>query len=222
MMSLVVVTKTAYLCVLICVCTLPKASANVAAFLERQRQLAEEQWNSNEEGLKYEDEEEEGGSLTASATGEASTDYAYVYVDENGDYYETDEDEDEAEEEVPVFIPKKKKKSKGYKKYAGRSLRKCDPYNLQDVILEVHGLVKCPIRNESAMMKMRDDHQLNLRVIKKEIQEKRSGQQPVSQVCVYGACVRVCFCSSIYHTEGDVQFNSILLHLHGDRLISVQ
>lgn len=161
----------------------PKTSANVAAFLERQRQLAEEQWNSNEEGLKYEEEEEDEEEAAAPAAKGSSNEYAYMYVDENGEYYEADDedDEDEEEEAAPVFIPKKKK-FKGYKKYAGRSLRKCDPHDIEDMILEVHGLTKCPIRNESTMMKLRDDHQLNLRMIKKEIQEKRRGLEPALQV----------------------------------------
>ena len=158
-------------------------SANVAEFLARQRQLAEEQWNSNEEGLKYEEdeEEEEGGGAAAVMGG---SEYQYMYVDENGNYYvsEGDEDEeDDEDEDVPVFIPKKKK-FKGYKKYVGRSLRKCDPYIIEDVLLEIEHLVKCPIRNESTMIKLRDDHQLNLRIIKKEIQEKRKGQMPTLQV----------------------------------------
>lgn len=163
-----------------------QTAANMAAFLEKQRQLAEEQWNSNDEGLKYEEDEEEEESIAAAARATAaraaagaSSEYQYLYVDENGDYYEADDEEDEEEEEevVPVFIPKKKK-SKGYKKYPGRSLHKCDPYDIDHMIMEVHQLVKCPIVNESMGMKLKDDHQLNLRMIKKETQEKRRGLAP--------------------------------------------
>lgn len=175
-----------------------QVSADVAAFLERQRQLAEEQWNSNDEGLKYEDDDEDDESGDGSAT-ESASEYQYVYVDENGEYYQVDEEEDE-EEAAPVFIPKKKK-SKGYKKYAGRSLRKFDPYFIEDMILEMHQLTKCPIRNESSMMKLKDDHQLNLRMIKKEAQERRRGLEPTPQVyCIShpALCCRVrLFCAAL-------------------------
>jgi len=184
MKSLLCMTKYLFLFNLLFVHLTPQTSANVAAFLERQRQLAEEQWNSNEEGLKYEEDDEEEEAATAAASS-TTNEYAYMYVDENGEYYEAgdeeDDEDDEEEEDVPVFIPKKKK-LKGYKKYAGRSLRKCDPYDMNEMIMEVQGLVKCPIRNESAMMKLRDDHQLNLRMIKKENQERRKGLEPAQAV----------------------------------------
>lgn len=147
-------------------------SSDLAAFLERQRRLAEEQWNADDEGLKHEEEHDE-----SMAQHSGIEEYQYVYVDENGEYYEAEQDDEDGENEniaLPKFTPKKKA-MKGYKKYAGRSLLKYDSFSLEDVIMEIHELVKCPIRNESTMMPLRDDHQLNLRKIKKEIQEARKG-----------------------------------------------
>ena len=128
----------------------------------------------------------------------APTKLTASYITPIGD--EDGEEDDEEEEPEPVFIPKKKK-FKGYKKYAGRSLRKCDPYDLEDVIVEVvnlgEGALACPIRNESQMMKLRDDHQLNLRMIKKQIQEERRGLAPTLSVCLYAVLHIRCVAYSI-------------------------
>jgi len=95
MKSIFCLTKTIFLFNVLCVLFPAETSANVAAFLERQRQLAEEQWNSNDEGLKYEDDEDEDEATGSGAAGTAhrtastgSSEYQYVYVDEDGEYYE--------------------------------------------------------------------------------------------------------------------------------------